>query len=253
MGWCNGAMQHVRVPPPVTTTGIAKHGLCRPPGPKTVYASQFWTRARSIPAFSGGRRARAGYCMAATRDAGTSPVRRPSFAITTSRHLQGIDSDESACPRAGAVTARARARRHVARTARGAAGPCALPAARASIDDRGTAQGGPGARGIGPASPGRGEPGSIRGGPVDAAAARGLPAGHVEANAQGHARGAASRVVRRARGDRVLMPRAACRPCPSRRCVPLRPRRRTFTARVHCGRCFLPSRPCTGPGWASLP
>ena len=218
-------MQHFRVPPLIATPGIAKHGLCRSTGVKTVYASQFATWAASMPAFSGGRWRPAGYSGAATRALpGLHRRAGPSRATTTSRHAQGNHSDESACPRAGAVAARARTCRRAARAARAAAGSGALPAARASGGEGRSTQGP--SSGGGFASRGRSESEPVRrplGEPVRGVAARALPAWHVQANAQGHARGGASGFVRRSRIARVLMPRP---PSLADR-FPLRPRCRT--------------------------
>lgn len=226
-------MQHVSRPAPVTTSGIAKHGLCRSPGAKTVYASQFATWVPSMPAFSGGWWERAGYSGAATR--ALPGLRRragPSRVTTTSRQVQGNRSDESACPRAGAVAPRARTCRGAARAARGATGSGAVPAARASGGEGCSAQAP--SNGVGFTSPGRSEPdsgGSPVSEPVRGDAARALPAGHVQANAQGHACGSASRFVHHSRFARVLIPRRGAvamlrSPC-SADPFPLRPRRRT--------------------------
>jgi hypothetical protein len=194
---------------------------------------------------------------AVTRAVGLRRRAGPSPATTASRQIQGNRSNESACPRAGAVAARARTRRRAARAARGATGSGALLAARASGGERGSAQGS--ASGVGFAARGRREPravGSLFGKRVRGAA-RALPAWHVQANAQGHARDGASRFVRRSRIARVLMPWHGVvsmqrPPCPADRCPRPRCRPRCRTRRPHAARAALsPAAFRLRPGWAS--
>jgi hypothetical protein len=206
-GWCNGAMQHVRVPP-LSPLPVPRSMDCavRPGRKPYTHLSSRHGRLqyRHFPA--GGE----GEPGIPEQPLALPGLRRrvgASRAATTSRHLQGNRSDESACPRAGAVAACARNCRRAARAARGAAGSVALPAARASGgEDRPTP--GHASRG-GFASARRSEADPLRSAlsaSVPGVAAQSLPAWHVQANAQGHARGGASRFVRGSPIARALMP-----------------------------------------------